>query len=231
MKIYFMLQTQFVLRLSFIYIACLIIFGCGDNIQENSQRFSNQVIKEADELIAKYGGINSEYGSRPIHDAVLSGNEKLVELLIERGALVNSRMEHEGITPLYLACSQVVDEEFENNFAAIAKLLIAKGANVNVRTDNGDTPLHKAWSKKIIELLISKNAEINALNIDGETPLHRAVMRSDYNKVELLVLKGAKVNIVDRRKNTALDLAEKAEITRLLIKHGAKCAKDLSDRN
>jgi Ankyrin repeats (3 copies) len=53
----------------------------------------------------------------------------------------------------------------------VAKLLIAAGANVNARDDEGCTPLLYASSVPEIELLLKSGADINAESTIGQTPL------------------------------------------------------------
>ena len=57
--------------------------------------------------------------------------------------------------------------------ADIAKMLIAKGANVNAANDAGMTPLHYAaqrGSDRIIEFLASQGARFDAKNKQGRSP-------------------------------------------------------------
>jgi len=60
----------------------------------------------------------------------------------------------------------------------IAKLLLARGAEVNAKGDNNSNPLHFAMSYnhlKIAELLIKNGADINATeSLDNRTTLHNA---------------------------------------------------------
>ena len=73
----------------------------------------------------------------PIHDAALTGDVELMEMLIANGADVDERDVH-GYTPLLLA--------IQEGYTDMAKTLISYGADVNARaaSDGGDdvTPLY-----------------------------------------------------------------------------------------
>ena len=57
----------------------------------------------------------------------------------------------------------------EGNIEAV-KQHLAAGADVNVKDNNGCTPLHTA-TKEIAELLIAKGVDVNAKDDFGRTPL------------------------------------------------------------
>jgi len=73
----------------------------------------------------------------PIHDAALTGDVELMEMLIANGADVDERDVH-GYTPLHLA--------IQEGYTDMAKTLIVNGADVNARavSDGGNdvTPLY-----------------------------------------------------------------------------------------
>jgi len=90
---------------------------------------------------------------------------------------------------------------------AIVALLIDAGAEVNVKDNEGNTPLHFAMKRigreklpaqdydAIIRLLLERKADVHAVNLGGATPLHTAsAFRADPSGVELLIQAGAIVN-------------------------------------
>jgi len=90
----------------------------------------------------------------PIHDAALTGDVELMEMLIANGADVDARDVH-GYTPLILA--------IQEGYTDIAKTLIAHGADVNARaaSDGGNdvTPLYLSiiLGRGVVESLLLDN--------------------------------------------------------------------------
>lgn len=89
-----------------------------------------------------------------------------------------------------------------NNLANAVKLLINKGANVNLqRPEDGHTALHFAVSHldtgsnlETVKFLIANGANVDVQDKNGVTPLMNAVDRST-NAVELLINNGANLYI------------------------------------
>ena len=74
------------------------------------------------------------------------------------------------------------------------KDLIAQGADVNTKDEQGDCALFTAVYKgygKIARLLVESGADVNAGISTGETPLMRAVFNDDTQTVKLLIKHGA----------------------------------------
>jgi ankyrin repeat protein len=95
------------------------------------------------------------------------GNPQIAELLLDGGADINAVSKNRFIaTPLQSALAA--------QWTAVARLLIARGANVNCRGDGGFSPLHEAASSgqlEIARLLLDHGAKIDAKTDDGKTPL------------------------------------------------------------
>jgi ankyrin repeat protein len=139
-----------------------------------------------------------------IHTAVINGRENIVRWLIDNGMPVDVP-NNSGVTAL-LAASKLGKYN-------IARLLVEKGANVNVRYDSWGncTPLHLACATgdpALVQLLIENGADINArTSLDSRTPLHWAVYYQHNPIVELLFHFGADLHIRDSQGYTAAGLA------------------------
>ena len=90
---------------------------------------------------------------------------KVVKLLIEKGANVTARDEHQN-TPLHWACTV-------NNFDAV-KTIIQNGAEVNAKDEQLWTPLHEAVASgnfEIVKYLVSAGADVIAKDVGGRLPI------------------------------------------------------------
>ena len=144
-----------------------------------------------------------------INYAIENGTFEIVEYLINceinlEGSgttrLININFEFEdGLTPLMTACIHQKPK--------IVKLLIRKGAELELKDDEGDTALVYAvigGSSEIIEDLLNAGANINVKNNDGYTPLHKSCMISNRELVNLFIRRGANLEIKDNDGDTPL---------------------------
>lgn len=105
--------------------------------------------------------------------------------------------------------------------------LLAKGANVNVRDENGYTPLHEAARAGLTDMarmLIAKGARVRDNVASGLTPLHLAAEHGFTDTVRLLLENGEDVNVKTPGGLTPLYEAAAqghAETVRLLLRKGA----------
>ena len=123
------------------------------------------------------------YGT-PLHTAAAFGRYCVVELLISKGANVNS-LDNCNRTPLHLT-----------NSLACVKLLTQARANVNAKDTRQYTPLIRAamYPVEITAVLIRAGALLDFTDFVGETALYIACDHSNYATARLLLESGADPN-------------------------------------
>jgi uncharacterized protein len=137
------------------------------------------------ELINKDPSLLNAYspdGFTPLGFSVFFGRAETAKALLDAGADVNAASrETMKVTPLASAAAAKQTE--------IARMLIARGANVNARAVSGHVPLHEASANgnvELVRLLIESGAEVNAKTDEGKTPLDLAIEYKRPEVVELL---------------------------------------------
>ncbi len=94
--------------------------------------------------------------------AIRSGNFDMVKYLIDKGANIYEKFAY-GKTPLHIAVE-------ETNLRIVKHLIEDCRANINIKDENGDTPLYyaifnfKKDSSKVVKYLIEKGADTSFLN-------------------------------------------------------------------
>jgi ankyrin repeat protein len=200
----------------------------------------------AEYLISTHGeDVNAKcgrYGS-PLRVAAGKGHLDAMSLLLDHGANVNMRVEHEhGCIPLCatvdvanLASMQLLLERgaapdlqcpvlgLLTHFASregraeVARLLLQHNADVNA-TDAGDsTALHLAslmGHVDIAQILLDHGADINAISDHG-TPLYRASISGHLEVARLLLKRGADMNIQGPEHQTPFQAATKQGYARI----------------
>jgi len=125
--------------------------------------------------------------------ASAAGDCAHIEALLAEGAAVNYQRV-DGVSSLHAAAWS----------GPAVRLLLAAGANPNIRNKAGDTPLIVAASKKAteaVELLLAHGADITCKRANNATALHVAAATGSAAVVEILLRHGA--DPCDR--NAALD--------------------------
>ncbi|XP_016393497.1 protein phosphatase 1 regulatory subunit 16A-like [Sinocyclocheilus rhinocerous] len=171
----------------------------------------------------------------PLHAAATCGHTDLVQLLIEAGAgllavnadgnmpydlcedeatleLIEMIMAEQGIT------QERIDEcrgAKERAILSDLQELVASGADLNVKDEQGATLLHIAAANGYVsvgELLLEHRISLNDRDADGWTPLHAAACWGQIQMVELLVANGANLNTKSELDETPLDVCTDEEV-------------------
>ena len=104
--------------------------------------------------------------------------------------------------------------------------------DVNVRSVNGDTKLHKLcinphkneYQRQLVELLLDSGIDTNTRNEKLVTPLHYASYYGDIMIVSMLIYHGSILNVIDVYSQTPLEyamLAGNHDIVNFLKIYGA----------
>ena len=83
------------------------------------------------------------------------------------------------------------------NYPELVKYFIEKGANINMKNNDGNTPLHlalKRKNKKIIKILMDNKAALDIPNSDGDIPFEyfTSEMKKEYGVDKILVINPVK---------------------------------------
>lgn len=195
-------------------------------------------ITKAQQLIESGANVNAtnDMGIAPLMSASRYGRLEMVQLLIERGAGVQSRNKF-GRTALHMALSRTTAMQQE-----IISILINAHIDVEAKDDDGRSPLgialkrdtstiarqlleHGADVEAVIEdekllhhvvrlgielatrLLLEYGADVHGQNNQGETPLIIAVCTGTRSMVDILLRHGAGVEARNNRGETSLYIA------------------------
>ncbi|XP_068908725.1 ankyrin repeat domain-containing protein 17 isoform X12 [Tenebrio molitor] len=160
-------------------------------------------------LLLSHGAeINSRTGSKlgisPLMLAAMNGHTAAVKLLLDMGSDINAQIETNRNTALTLACFQGRHE--------VVSLLLDRKANVEHRAKTGLTPLMEAASGGYVEVgrvLLDKGADVNATPVPSsrDTALTIAADKGHVRFVELLLCRGAQIEVKNKKGNSPLWLA------------------------
>ena len=171
--------------------------------------------------------VRNKDGNTPLHSAAWSGREQSARLLIDAGADINIS-DNQQWTALHLAASN-------GHSSIVGELIKAPHRNLNVRNENGDTPLNVAADNgraASARLLIDAGADINISDNKQRTALHMAADLG-YDDILRTLIDAPDVNLNLRTEtgHTPLHAAAnngRAASARLLIDAGANI--NISDK-
>lgn len=167
----------------------------------------------------------------PLLLAALFGSPTIVAGLLDEGASVNASAK--GMTALHAAVLDVHKTSYKNVRptgdpkirAQVVRILLQRGAVINVVSEEGETPLHCAAEfgyTEAMRLLIKAGANLNALDENDETPLCKAVRKEHIDAVKLLLDSGANVNAGQKELLTMAADHRNWDMVDLLLKAGAQ---------
>lgn len=125
--------------------------------------------------------VDSPYEETPLHCAAGGGNAAIVNILLSKGALVNTRVGIDKETPLLLSMRAGKYE--------IAKLLLENHADPCLQNHNGSTALILAVQSSqvpLIKLLVFHKKCINSVDSNGMTARDWATKLNKTNLLPLL---------------------------------------------
>jgi len=100
--------------------------------------------------------------------------------------------------------------ERHQNSGLVQLLLSHGGADIEALNRHKETPLFSAargGHLPSLEILLVKKLQIDAQNVFGQTPLHLAIAAENQAIVELLITRGASLDVPDEDGVMARDLA------------------------
>lgn len=201
--------------------------GCTDIVKEFMKNTDFLLVEEADSVMnysmylacaggkietVKYflsEGIDicqySETGRSLLHatcepSSENEGHKSVISLLIQN-KLDISKPDHDGLSPLHLAC--------RNCLLSVCKFLISNYAKVNMQDYQSKSPLHfacQSGSFSLCEFLISNKANVNLQDYQNKSPLHFACERIEPNIdiIEVLLKNKASFELCDIAGKTPL---------------------------
>jgi len=140
-------------------------------------------------LIAVFFLIAALTGCMSIHTAARNGNITEVKKQLAWGANPNSRTFWYLESPLH--------EAARGGYPEIVKLLLEKGAQVNIRNEGGATPLHYAARNgniEVMEILLENGADVTQKGTGCGTALQWAARNGQIQAIKTLMSNGVDIN-------------------------------------
>jgi len=175
--------------------------------------------KHFPDLIKKYLGVEELAGKQQLLNAMLSyhalteKNYEATNLCLALGASIDTK-DNENTTVLLSALMK--------GYFDLAKFLIAKGANVNIKNIRGTSPLliearSRTPNMEIVNLLLEHGVDVNAQDFKGITPLLQAVVNENLKLAQLLLDHGADIDAQTTDGKTLLMLAGHFYTQKILV--------------
>lgn len=148
------------------------------------------------------------YGNTPMMGALLGNKLDVVKAIHEAGGNLSEK--NKDLTSLMFACyPKYPMNAVQTPQLDVVEYLLKNGADIRDEDNGGWTALEYAANNKtdaseVIAYLIKKGAKVNHLTKSEQSPL---LLARHPNNARILLKKGAKIQQVDNKGNTALHLA------------------------
>ena len=148
-----------------------------------------------------------------LHAAASGGNEDVINFLLEQRMDINA-LTPDGWTPLFIAA--------RDGQAEAAKLLVYRGADLNLQTDLGSSALVMAVTQpypseeirqNLLLYLLKRGADPNLTDQNGRTALYYAAVLNKLPVVELLLEYHAHMSAENRQQ--AIDFLQKNDVVNM----------------
>ncbi|MEG9862692.1 MAG: ankyrin repeat domain-containing protein [Parvularculales bacterium] len=165
-----------------IFLGCLLLLSAFNsplqakaNVLLDKSFWQTASVAEVEAALKRGADIDArdeKNGGTPLHWAAgYSSEPMVVELLLSRGAAINSRA-IDGYTPLHVAAEQ-------SKTPAVVELLLERGADIDTRTEKTrSTPLHIAalynQTPDVLNVLLDRGANGTVRDKSGKTPFYYA---------------------------------------------------------
>ncbi|KAL8701797.1 MAG: hypothetical protein Q9201_004711 [Fulgogasparrea decipioides] len=164
-------------------------------------------------IIGRHG---RNYGTT-LHAASAGGHNKIVEMLLDKGADINAQGGEYG-NALQAAITEGHDK--------VVQILLDKGADVNQgrRYSNALQAASAGGRDKVVQMLLDKGADINAQGGECGNALQAASARGHDKVVQILLDKGADINAQGGEYGNALQAASAGgcgKVVQMLLDKGA----------
>ncbi|XP_051924172.1 histone-lysine N-methyltransferase EHMT1a isoform X2 [Hippocampus zosterae] len=153
-------------------------------------------------LVSAGAAINHKdvMGFTCLHLASKLGHYDIVQHLLSRTSKYINCQDYGGWTPITWA--------IEHKHKKVFYLLLANGADVNIRDKEQNICLHWAalsGCADVTQALLDARCDRNAVNIHGDLPVHVAARENHLECVMLFLSNGVNLNLRNREGQTALD--------------------------
>ena len=167
-----------------------------DQKNSNSMKTIEHCLENSDcrSVIGRWG---KNYGTT-LHAASLGGHEKIVQILLDKGADVNAQGGEYG------NALQAASYEGRNQ---VVQMLLDKGADVNAQGGEYGNALYAAsygGHDQVVQMLLNHNAIVNRKDTQGRTAFHLASAGGWMNIVEILSSFGSDPTAIDTQGRNCL---------------------------